>query len=68
MKKKASPRQLNVTIRVSLGNPRTLLIMAILGAGGSNMLKEHSATNAAPSPVTKTNPQEHALWHSATMN
>lgn len=51
MKKKASPRQLNVTIRVSLGNPWTLLIMAILGAGGSNMLKEHSATNAAPSPV-----------------
>lgn len=51
MKKKALRLQLNVTIPVSLGNPWTVLIMAIVGAGGSSMLKEHSATNAAPSPI-----------------
>ncbi|MDV9033044.1 hypothetical protein Q7C30_013140 [Pseudomonas sp. RAC1] len=51
MKKEASPLQLNVTIRVSMGNPWIALIMVILGARGSDMLLEHSGTNAAPSPV-----------------
>lgn len=51
MKKKVSPLQLNVIIPVSLGNPWAVLIMAIVGADAASMLKEHSATNATPSPV-----------------
>lgn len=53
MKKKASHPQLNVTIRISLGNPWMVLFMVILGVRGPNMLmlQEHPAAIAAPSPV-----------------
>lgn len=51
MKKKASPLQLNVTLRVSLGNPWIVLIMVILGSSRADIQRQNPATNAASSQV-----------------